>query len=148
MSTKSKKVGDLVGMLSAILKDCPEDLYLRRRAKQVIDLQERLHKEESDLLELIEEFQAKCAHEAMVEVRKHDFDYCARVDGLSVGGLSVLLGRKCPVCKIFKPRKEGSPSEVCYKCGGDMKFDRNEEYCGDSAHIHKCTVCGHEYDVV
>ncbi len=144
MSTKSKKAGDLVSMLSEILKDCPEDPYLRMRANQVIYLQEKLHKKESDLLELIEEFQAKCTHEKMLEVRKFDFDYRARVGG--VRGLNVLLGHQCAICKIFKPRKAGPPSEVCYKCGGDMKFGHYKGYCVGNVHIHKCTVCSHEYE--
>lgn len=148
MYAKSKKAGDIVSMLSEILENCPEDPYLLMRADQVVHLQEKLHKEESDLLELIAQFQAQCPHEKMTEVRKHDFDYCARVVGPSLGGLNVLLGHKCAVCKIFKSRKAGPPSEVCYKCGGDMKFDRNEGYCGDNVHIYKCTACGYEYDVM
>ncbi|MBI5045979.1 MAG: hypothetical protein HZC14_03210 [Candidatus Niyogibacteria bacterium] len=144
MGTKEKD--DINSMLLAILENCPEDAYLRMRAGQVIDLQERLHVEETELLRLIQEFQVECRHEAITEVKKYDFAYSSRVGGIGIGGLHVMLGHRCSKCKIFKPRKEGPPFEVCYRCGGDMKFDRHDLYCGDSVHTYKCIACGHEHD--
>lgn len=91
----------------------------------------------------IEAFQKVCKH-SWQKVMKFDFSYSPRLDGLGKGQ-EVIKEFHCATCNLHKPF-EGLPYQICHKCGGEMRHDRREQFGMDTAKVHKCQSCGHEYD--
>lgn len=109
---------------------------LRKRAKKINTLARELRKE-------IKEAQRRCDH-FFKSIKEYNCDYRPRLDGLGQGA-EVIVAFYCEKCGLQKPIT-GLPFEVCRKCGGQMKFDRQELYGEQRVIVNKCQNCGHEYD--
>lgn len=99
-----------------------------------------LRDEEEEFEKYIAQLQNQCKHEfkkIMIPAPK---------DHLNQFGEEIMKGEECTQCGFFKPRPEGSPYEVCYKCGGKMNYEVKEPgQGGDGRHHYKCTICKHPY---
>ena len=103
----------------------------------------KLNDEKSALLKKIADIQSACTHD-WKPVKEYYRNYSPRVDGMNVGA-EVIKEFHCILCKKLVPI-QGTPSQICRKCGGKMNYD-HREMCGqDRVYIHKCEKCGHEYD--
>ena len=96
------------------------------------------------LLQEAKNIQATCQHDWQ-KVTWKDPEYSPRLDDIGKGSFIVIKEFHCPKCQSTEPIK-GFPFTVCRLCGGNMKFDRREQFGMDTAHIRKCESCGHEYD--
>lgn len=114
-------------------KKVPTSLWARA---QNINTQEVL------LAKEIAAFQSECVH-SFVGVMGYDPAYSPRVDEPGKG-TEVIKYFHCSKCCFDKPI--GHPFSTCWKCGGKMVLDHQEQYGMDRVQIHKCCNCGHEYD--
>ncbi len=48
---------------------------------------------------------------------------------------NIFTGSRCFICHKFTPRKEGHPSEICYKCGSNM----DKMWCRCGINKFKCS---------
>lgn len=97
-----------------------------------------------ELLKQAKDFQAACSHDWQ-KITWRDLNYSPRVDGQGIGHYTVIKGFRCSKCNLSKSI-EGTPSQICRICGGEMKHDREERYQQTRVFVAKCTNCGHEYD--
>ena len=90
----------------------------------------------------IVEFQRCCAHEPKKAIMLFKADYRPRLD--STTGSRVIDHFHCERCELDIPID--LPFRQCWKCGGKMNYDRQEQYGMDRASVYKCENCSHEYD--
>lgn len=95
------------------------------------------------LEEQIKETQKNCTH-VFGNIMGRDPFYSPRIHR-GMGDWKVIKEQRCPLCNLSKVFNE-VPYRVCHQCGGAMKIDHTEQCAGERVTIHKCEVCGHEYD--
>ena len=127
-------------------REIPDSPEIKRQAEYVYDCKNRLMLAEQGLADMIARFQHVCEH-SFEAVTKYDREYHGRLDCYD-RGQDIFLGKRCKKCKAFVARAGGYPWQICYKCGGKMKFDRHEQFGMDRAIVHKCEDCGHEHDTM
>jgi len=138
MSTVEKKPSPLDVYLSAL----PDEKNIRLHANFIWYMRERLALTEKALAEMVARFQEACetdGHGDMEKVMQHVKDSPYYKDD------NILLGWKCKRCLKFVARPTGYPWEICYKCGGKMKFEGIVPGQGSRLYGYVCGDCGHEY---
>lgn len=62
----------------------------------------------------------------------------------SLSGDEIMKGKECSECGLFETRPKGQPWDVCYKCGGEMKYKgKTPGQGGDGKHVYECKDCKH-----
>ena len=123
-------------------QDFPDTPEVSRQLDVVNVKYIELNSERQKLDMLVRALQSGCWHQETEPVMQYDPNY--RLAHANCRGMEVYIGSKCIKCKLFIPRKPGSPSEVCHKCGGDMESDGVTPGRGARLHWHVCRSCGHE----
>jgi uncharacterized OB-fold protein len=95
------------------------------------------------------EFQRTCPHKnGTIEVTTWDENYSKEINPSSGHkGRNIFMGRECPDCGKFFPRRSGPPHEICYNCGGNMKEESRHEYNREQIIVTKCDKCNHTYEI-
>jgi len=125
-------------MDTTVKKQIPDSPEIHRQAEYVEDQRKRLALAEKSLTRMIAEFQKNCDHN-FEPVKEYDKDYWLGIDAY---GMDVYIGKKCKRCKLFEPRPNGSPWEICYKCGGKMEYIHLS--LETRLILYVCEVCGHK----
>jgi len=89
-----------------------------------------------------ERIQKKCNH-VMVPVMRRNQNYS---NGTKESIPVIFAGWKCKKCRLFIPRPEKTPWELCYICGGEMHrcYWSNPRLQIRTGRLYRCT-CGHLY---
>jgi hypothetical protein len=113
---------------------------VKKAARAVRNLEEVL----APLIKKIEAVQKKCPHDNLKPVYVFDKNYFNRL-ACPEFGENIFVGNECLDCFTFIPRSGGSPSEICHRCGGKMKFDGITRGEDGGIFISTCEMCGHRY---
>ena len=121
-------------------EDLPDDPKVMNKYREAKEAENRLDQRLYELRQITLVVQKKCPHVSMENITSFDRSYHWGGDR----GDTVLVGKKCPVCKVVKNRPEGSPWVVCHKCWGKMKYTGIIPGQGGRTTCYECEKCGHE----
>jgi len=122
--------------------EVPDNPKILEQSKLVEDIKRKLLIAEKELIRIIVLFQNSCEHD-WKRIEEYDSEYTWGLDTPRHSGENVLKGWKCDKCCVFKPKNQGLPWKICYKCGGKMKHVDIIPDQGRNISRHQCEKCGH-----
>lgn len=114
----------------------PETTEIQEQRKAVVELRISVQAAGITLKEMILMERLVCRHENKERVTRYDPNYSSGHPGHA--GMEVLEGWICLDCGQIITRPKGKPSEVCYLCGGKMRFDALVPGQGERWHVYVC----------
>lgn len=121
-------------------EDLPEGEEVSLLHQRAVSVYQQLCGFLAELGERVVEIQRDCNHN-FNPIREPDPHYR---QGQTLG-MDVFVGQRCKECKLFVPRREGHPWQVCHNCGKNMKYSERVPGQGGRFHVYTCESCGHEY---
>jgi len=122
--------------------EIPDDPEILEQFKLVEEIRQQLVKAKEELVKRIVAFQNSCNHD-LRRIEEFDPEYTWGLDTPRHSGDTVLKGWRCKNCCIFKPKNQGLPWQICYKCGGRMQHIDIIHDQGRNISRHQCEKCGH-----
>jgi len=115
-----------------IIKSLPDVPEILQEHDVLLAISIQKDKQERKIIRMIQEFQSKCPHDG-------------RWENIGHWTQRNFLGRRCALCKVFKPKPKGLPWKICTECGTEMVF--SHIYDEQRVHVYRCPNCKHKEEV-